>query len=370
MDTVRITIIGAGVVGLALAETLSTHFPEVLVVEKNEGFGQETSSRNSEVIHAGIYFPADFLKTACCVAGNRLLYDRCRKLGIPHRQIGKLIVANHDAEKATLESLKTQAELNGVPGLTLLGKRQIRALEPEVSAKAALFSPTTGIIDSHRLMRSLLIQAELNGATVAFRSEVTAIHPTGRGYDIEINGDSYRFHSQLVINSAGLHADRIAALAGIDCDRAGYRLKLCKGSYFVASPSPRLSHMVYPVPVKDNVGLGIHATPDLTGRVRFGPDDEYVAEVNYDVDESRRKAFHHSIRQYLPAVAPETLHADMSGIRPKLQGPGEPPRDFVIQEESQAGLPGLINLIGIESPGLTGSLAIAQRVAGLAAPHF
>jgi L-2-hydroxyglutarate oxidase LhgO len=370
MDAFRITIIGAGVVGLALAEELSAHHADVLVVEKNTGFGQETSSRNSEVIHAGIYFPADFLKTAFCVEGNRLLYERCLARDIPHRRMGKLIVAANEEETATLESLRKQAEANGVQGMTLLGARQIRSLEPGVAAKAALFSPATGIIDSHRLMRSFLIQAQENGAVVAFHSEVTAIRGAGDGYDLELNDGQYRFHTRLLVNSAGLHADRIAALAGMDIDRAGYRLKFCKGNYFCASPSPRLSHLVYPVPIRHNVGLGIHATPDLAGRVRFGPDDQYVGELNYDVDEGKKEAFYHSIRNYLPAIDRESLHPDMSGIRPKLQGPGDPPRDFVVREEAKAGLPGLINLIGIESPGLTGAIAIARHVAKLAALHL
>ncbi|MDA8125717.1 MAG: NAD(P)/FAD-dependent oxidoreductase [Deltaproteobacteria bacterium] len=369
MDQFGVTIIGAGVVGLALAEELSSRHADVLVVEKNTGFGQETSSRNSEVIHGGIYFPADFLRTRFCVEGNRLLYERCLARDIPHLRRGKLILAARDEELAILETLKGQAEANGVPGMTLLGGKQLRTLEPEIVAKAALFSPTTGIIDSHRLMRSFLIQAQENGAAVVFRSEVTAIHRgSPGGYDLELNGGPYRFHTRVLINSAGLHADRIAALAGLDIDRLGYRLKFCKGDYFAASPSPRLNHLVYPVPVKNNVGLGIHATPDLTGRVRFGPDDQYVADLNYDVDARKSEAFFRSVQSYLPGIGRSSLQPDMSGIRPKLQGPGEPPRDFVVQEESKAGFPGLINLIGIESPGLTGAMAIARYCAKLVAP--
>jgi L-2-hydroxyglutarate oxidase LhgO len=363
MDRFAITIIGAGVVGLALAEELSARHADVLVVEKNTGFGQETSSRNSEVIHAGIYFPPHFLKTRLCVAGNPLLYERCQAREIPHLRRGKLIVAANEAEIAGLEALKRQAEGNGVPGMTLLGKRQLRAMEPEVQAVAALFSPSTGIVDSHQLMRSFLIQAQENGATVVFRSEVTAIGRGPGGYEVELNNGPYRFQTEWLINSAGLHADRVAALAGMEVDRLGYRLKFCKGDYFCASPSPRLHHLVYPLPVKNNVGLGIHATPDLTGRVRFGPDDQYVTSLNYDVNEAKREAFGRSVREYLPALRPETLQPDMSGIRPKLQGPGEPARDFVVREESQAGFPGLVNLIGIESPGLTSSITLARHVA-------
>ena len=370
MDTFNITVIGAGVVGLAIAEELSTHYRDVLVVEKHTSFGQETSSHNSEVIHAGIYFPPDFLRTRYCVAGNPLLYEHCRRRDIPHRRRGKLIVAADEQEETTLADLKKRAEENGVEGLTLLGRRQIRALEPDLAAKSALYSPTTGIVDTHRLMHSFLIRTEENGAVVDFRSEATAICRTSHGYDVELNGGEYRLHTRIVVNSAGLHADRIASLAGMDIDRAGCRLKFCKGNYFGASPSPKLNHLVYPVPVRHNIGLGIHATPDLNGRVRFGPDDEYVTELNYDVDEGKRDAFARSVRRYLPTVRPEMLHPDMSGIRPKLQGPGEPPRDFIVREETAAGFPGLINLIGMESPALTGCIAIGRHVADLTVPHF
>ncbi|MHB8907516.1 MAG: NAD(P)/FAD-dependent oxidoreductase [Syntrophales bacterium] len=370
MDAFNITVIGAGIVGLAIAEELSSHYPDVLVVERNTGFGQETSSRNSEVIHAGIYFPPDFLRTLFCVAGNPLLYEHCRRRDIPHQRMGKLIVAADEHEEETLGDLKERAEENGVEGLTIIGARQVRSLEPDIAARSALYSPATGIIDTHRLMRSFLIRTEENGAIVAFRSDVTAICLASRGYDVELNGGEYRFRTRVVVNCAGLHADRIAAMAGMDIDRAGYRLKFCKGNYFSASPSPKLSHLVYPVPVRHNIGLGIHATPDLNGRVRFGPDDEYVTELSYDVDEGRRDAFAQSIRRYLPTLRPETLHPDMSGIRPKLQGPGEPPRDFIVRDEAEAGFPGLINLIGMESPGLTGCIAIARYVANLVAPRF
>jgi L-2-hydroxyglutarate oxidase LhgO len=243
---------------------------------------------------------------------------------------------------------------------------QLKAKEPEVNALAALFSPSTGIIDTHRLMQTLLISAEGKGAITTYRSEVTAIHFNGSTWDLEINDGEYRISTKTLINSAGLYADRIAALAGIDIDAAGYRLKPCKGNYFTAAPAPKINHLIYPVPVKNNVGLGIHATLDLAGRVRFGPDNQYVStekSFNYVVDDALKPAFHESIHRYLPSVAIDALNPDMSGIRPKLQGPGEPYKDFVIQEESDKGYPGLINLIGIESPGLTACLPIADHVA-------
>jgi len=362
-----ITIIGAGVVGLAIAEELAVRFRDVLVVEKNCSFGQEISSRNSEVIHAGIYYPPDFLKSIFCTAGNRLLYELCARRGIPHKRTGKLVVATNADECAELDKIWKQAQANGVKDLVLLGKRQIGMLEPDVAGHAALFSPSTGIIDSHRLMQSFLTQAEEQGAVVAFRSCVTAIHMEPTGFQVEINGGEYRFQTRVLINSAGLHADTIASLAGLDIDGLGYRLKYCKGNYFTAAPQPKLRHLVYPVPKSNNEILGIHATIDLQNRVRFGPDSEYVSTLEYRVDEALRPSFHEAVKRYLPGIMESSLQPDMSGIRPKLQGPGEPFRDFIVREERAAGCPGLINLIGIESPGLTSCVAIGKKVASLVA---
>ena len=343
-------------------QELSINYKRVLLIEKNDGFGKETSSRNSEVIHAGIYYPHGFLKTSLCTEGNRLLYNLCRDRNIPQKRIGKLIVATNDEECARLENIKRHAEGNGVCDLSLLGKKQCLTLEPEVRAKAAIYSPSTGIIDSHSLMRSFLLSAESSGALVAYHSKVTAIHADNGTFEVETNRGEYRFHTRVIINSAGLYSDSIAALAGIDIDRRGYRLKYCKGNYFSASPSPRLRHLVYPVPPENTGSLGIHATLDLSDRVKFGPDSQYVDEIEYSVDERRRKSFYQSIRNYLPGIKPEHLHPDMCGIRPKLQGPGEAYRDFIIKDERDIGYPGLINLIGIESPGLTSCIAIARYV--------
>ncbi len=381
--TFDVIIIGAGVVGLAIAQKLARRDRKLAVLEKHDSFGQETSSRNSEVIHAGIYYPRDFLKSRLCVEGNRLLYSWCREHDVPHAGIGKLIVATTAEEASSLEDIRSTAEQNGVPGFELLGKKQLLSMEPEISALAALLSPTTGIIDSHRLMRSLLLAAEDEGALMSCRAEVTAIRFDGTGYDLEINNGEYRIQAKTVINSAGLHADHIAALTGIDIDARGYRMKPCKGNYFSASPAPKLRRLVYPVPMKNNIGLGIHATLDLTGRVRFGPDSRYLdneeilcltdrqngngltreSALNlYKVDENRKEAFGNAIRKYLPVFDTTALHPDMSGIRPKVQGPGDPVMDFIIREESSCGYPGFINLIGIESPGLTACLAIARHV--------
>ena len=369
-DTFDITIIGAGVVGLAIAEDLSARFDRVLVVEKNTGFGQETSSRNSEVIHAGIYYPTGFLKAALCIEGNRSLYELCMKRNIPHKRLGKLIVATSEEECGALEAIGEHAKQNGVGDLVLLGRRQVYTLEPEVAALAALFSPSTGIIDTHNLMRSFCIETESNGAIISFRTEVTAIHADNETYELETNGGEYRFRTRVLINSAGLYSDRIACLAGLDIDKMAYRLKYCKGNYFSASPAPKLNHLVYPVPPQNTESLGIHATLDLGNRVRFGPDSQYVNEIEYTVDENRKSSFYQSIKKYLPGIRMESLHPDMCGIRPKLQGPGEAYRDFVVRDEKDAGYPGLINLIGIESPGLTSCLAIAKHVLSLVKPYF
>src|SRR5512136_289028 len=283
IDKFNITIIGAGVIGLATAELLSVRYKNVLLIEKNANFGQETSSRNSEVIHAGIYYPHGFLKSSLCTEGNRLLYDLCRNRNIPHRRVGKLIVATNGEECERLENIKNHAEGNGVSDLIMLGTKQVLTLEPEVNAEAAIYSPSTGIIDSHSLMRSFYINAKRSGAVIAFHSKVTAIHAENGIYEVETNGGEYRFRTSVIINSAGLYSDRIAAMAGINIDRIGYRLKYCKGNYFSASPSPKLNHLIYPVPPENTENLGIHATLDISNRIKFGPDSQYVDEIEYGI---------------------------------------------------------------------------------------
>ncbi|MCE5207305.1 MAG: NAD(P)/FAD-dependent oxidoreductase [Chloroflexi bacterium] len=364
-ETFDIAIIGAGIVGLAVAEALAVKGRRLVVMEKNDAFGQETSSRNSEVIHAGLYYPKVFLKSSLCIEGNRLLYKWCKKHHVPHQRIGKFIVATNEEECADLERIGVTAEENGVEALEFLGRMQIKSLDPEITALEALFSKNTGIVDSHRLMQTLLARAEDKGAILTCRAEVTAIHFNGATWDININDGEYRVITKTLINSAGLHADRIAALAGIDIDESGYRLKPCKGNYFTATPAPKINHLIYPVPVKNNIGLGIHTTLDLSGRVRFGPDSQYMSTsqpLDYAVDESLKPVFYESIKRYLPGVPIDALNPDMSGIRPKIQGPGDPVMDFIIREESERGLPGLVNLIGIESPGLTACLAIGAYI--------
>jgi L-2-hydroxyglutarate oxidase LhgO len=368
------TIIGAGVVGLAVAARLSSRRRPLFVVERNPSFGQETSSRNSEVIHAGIYYPAGSLKARLCVQGREMLYRRLEKTRIPYRRCGKLLVATDAAEAGQLDAILARAEANGVDDLERISGHRARAMEPQVKAVAALFSPSTGIIDSHRLMRHLVSRARQNGGELVYGTTVERILPRdGGGFDVVVgypDGERDRFISRRVVNCAGLAADRVAASAGIDLDGCGYRLHLWKGEYFgCQAPDGFIRRLIYPVPLPNTVGLGIHATIDLVGRIKFGPNATYLpdGELDYSVDAAGRDSFYRSAVRYLPALQPEWLQPEMAGIRPKLQRPGDAVRDFIINEERDKGLPGLVNCIGIESPGLTSCLAIADHVAALLA---
>jgi L-2-hydroxyglutarate oxidase LhgO len=363
-----VVVIGAGVVGLAAAAALARRGRSVIVVERNTAIAQETSSRNSEVIHAGIYYPADSLKAMLCVAGRELLYARCAERKIPHRKTGKFIVATDASEVATLETLRERGTANGVAGLEIIGSEAVHRSEPDIRCEAALASPDTGIVDAHALCVSFLAEAESFGAMLALCVEVIAIERSRSGYRIctrDASGARSEIECAAVVNAAGLGSDAVAECAGFDVDACGYRLRLCKGDYFALAPACglRFSTLIYPVPAA--VGLGIHVTFDLAGRVRLGPDTEYVDAVRYAVDESKRAAFARAVRRYLPALDDESLTPDFAAVRPKLAGPGEAFRDFVIREESDAGFPAFVNLIGIESPGLTASAAIAERVGEL-----
>jgi L-2-hydroxyglutarate oxidase LhgO len=366
------TIIGAGVVGLAVAAKLSENRKPLFVIERNAGFGQETSSRNSEVIHAGIYYPAGSLKARLCVRGREMLYRRLANTRIPHRRCGKLLVATSAAEAEQLEVIVQRAAANGVDDLERLSGEQARALEPQVNAVAALLSPSTGIIDSHRLMRHLLSQARRNGSEIVYQTRMERIVPrSGGGFDLVVrypDGEEDTFFSRRVVNCAGLGADRLAASAGIDIDACGYRLHLWKGEYFSCqAPDGFIQRLVYPVPLPNTVGLGIHATVDMAGRIKFGPNATYLpdGELDYQVDAGLRDHFYHAVVRYLPALKPDWLQPEMAGIRPKLQKPGDGVKDFIISEERDKGMPDLVNCIGIESPGLTSCLAIADHVADL-----
>jgi len=364
MDKVEIVIIGAGVVGLAIAAELSKKSENVVLLEIESAFGQGTSSRNSEVIHAGIYYPKDSLKAKLCVDGNRLLYKYCEENAIPHKRIGKLIVAQNENEFKGLKDLEKKAIDNGVNDLVWLDPKQIKAMEPSLNAYAALFSPSTGIIDSHSLMKSLENQAKANGVLVSYNSGVTGIKKVPDGYEIEINGED-KILSEKVINSAGLYSDKISAMVGIDIEKAGYKLHYCKGEYFSYNKPSFLTHLVYPVPEQDIKGLGIHSVIDLAGGLKFGPSAEYVDKIDYLVDPSHRKIFYKAICDMFPQISEVDLSPDQAGMRPKLQGPGDRVKDFVIKEESDRGYPGFVNLIGIESPGLTSCLRLARGVINL-----
>jgi L-2-hydroxyglutarate oxidase LhgO len=365
MADTPLTVIGAGVVGLAVAARLAPRHPELVILERRERHGTETSSRNSEVIHAGMYYPTGTLKARLCVRGNRMLYGLCERRGVPHRRITKLIVATAPAETADLERLLALGRANGAP-LEMRTAGECRALEPAVPAVAGLFSPTTGIVSAHGLMDALLHEALRHRAILQPRAELVAVERRDRDYRLDVRTPDgiESLTSERVVNAAGLEADTVAALAGIDVDAAGCRLHWWKGSYFaVSGAAARLvSRLVYPVPTR--VSLGVHAVLGLDGRVRFGPDADHLPDrrLDYAVDEAKRAAFGEAVRRIVPGVADADLTPDIAGIRPKLQAPGQGFRDFVIADEEGRGLPGFVNLVGIESPGLTAALAIAEEV--------
>jgi L-2-hydroxyglutarate oxidase LhgO len=363
---VDVAVIGAGVVGLAVAAALADAGKAVAVLERHDGPGRETSSRNSEVIHAGIYYPARSLRARLCVRGNKLLYRFCEQHNVAHRRLEKIIVATSEQEVGQLEQLQLRGERNGAPGLRLLGRDEVRAMEPNVRAVAGLHSPTSGIVDSHGLLKALEARIRAQGGVLAFHSSVRAVERTRGGYQIEVDNPSGReqLTCRVLVNSAGLESDHVAAMAGVD----GFRLHWCKGDYFAVSgrQAGLVSRLVYPVP--GDVGLGIHATLDLAGRLRLGPDATYVErgpQTSLDVAPDKAEAFWRSVQTFLPDLELGAIAPDTAGLRAKLQGPGEAWKDFVIREESEKGLPGLVNLIGLDSPGLTASLAIGEEVLGL-----
>jgi len=361
----EVAIVGAGVVGLAIAARLAPHH-SVVVVERNPRPGMETSSRNSEVIHAGMYYPTASLKARLCVAGNRQLYEICARKGVPHARVTKIITARTPEELPPLEQIRARGAANGVE-LRMLTAAEVRALEPNVPSAGALFSPNTGIVSAHGLMDHFAHAAREAGAVIQPRAELVELARNDGEWQLTLRsgGEADSVTAERVVNAAGLDADTVAALAGVDVDEAGYRQHYCKGSYFAVSAarSRLVSRLVYPVP--GHVSLGVHAVIGLEGRLRFGPDAEYLPDrrQDYAVDEAKRPAFGAAVRQLVPAIQDDDLSPDISGIRAKLQGPGEGFRDFVIADESARGHPGLVNLIGIDSPGLTSSPAIAEHVA-------
>jgi L-2-hydroxyglutarate oxidase LhgO len=368
MADVPAVVVGAGVVGLAVAARLAPRHPDLVILDRRERHGTETSSRNSEVIHAGMYYPPGSLKARLCVEGNARLYEICARHDLPHRRIAKIITATTEAELDVLDRIHATGSANGVE-LERLGAAEVRRLEPHVRSAGGLLSPSTGIVSAHALMDHFLHVAREAGAVLQARTELLAVERRGGEYRLTVrtDGTTESITAERVVNAAGLEADTVAAMAGIDVDAAGYRLHYCKGSYFsvVAAKAGLVSRLVYPVP--DRVSLGVHAVLELNGRLKFGPDAEYLPDrrLDYRVDEAKRAAFAASVRRIVPEVEDRDLQPDISGIRAKLQGPGEPFRDFVIAEETARGLPGFVDLVGIDSPGLTSAPAIADCVAGL-----
>ncbi|HBH83837.1 MAG TPA: NAD(P)/FAD-dependent oxidoreductase [Bacteroidales bacterium] len=367
MNDADITIIGAGVVGLAIAEKISGSYKNVFVIEKHNSFGQETSSRNSEVIHAGIYYPQDSLKAKLCVEGKVLLYEYCEKYDIPFKRCGKLIVATSEEEIPVIEGVRETALRNGVDDLIVIDRDEIAEMEPAIFALKALYSPSTGIIDSHSLMKQYETNILNNGGQIVYGSEVIAIRRIDKGYEITLNdadGMIYSFSSAIVINSAGLESDNIARLTGITDDYL--KIMFCKGEYFRINPPKNrlLNKLIYPVPHPKLEHIGVHVTVDMAGGVKLGPDVKYLESNVYDyrLTPSKQEAFFLAAKKFLPFLEFDDIAPEMAGIRPKLQKPGEQIRDYYIMDESGRGYPGFINLIGMESPALTSSIAIAGYV--------
>lgn len=362
MDQLDCIVIGAGVVGLAVARALALQGREVVVLEKAKLIGSETSSHNSEVIHAGIYYAADSLKARFCVEGRKRLYPFMEERGIEHRKCGKLIVATNAAQVAELANIKQRAERNGVDDLRLVERTELLEMEPDLRAEAALLSPSTGILDSHGLMLAYQGDMEERGGAIAFGSSVDAMEAQADGIILHISGDTeMMLKAKTVVNSAGFSAPHLAAnTKGLNPEQQP-KAYYAKGNYFTLAGRVPFSKLIYPVPEK--AGLGVHLTLDLGGQARFGPDVEWVNGPDYAVDPTRGDSFYAAIRNYWPDLEEGSLQPGYAGIRPKLQAPGEPAHDFRIDGPSTHGVPGLVNLFGIESPGLTSSLAIGDYVA-------
>jgi L-2-hydroxyglutarate oxidase LhgO len=359
VDEVQAVVVGAGVIGLAVARALAARGYETLILERSAEPGSGASSRNSEVIHAGIYYRPGSLKARLCVAGREQLYALCRERGIGHRRCGKLLVASDAAQSQALAAFRQKAADNGVT-LEWLDGGAARTLEPQLHCHAALHSPLSGIIDSHAYLQTLLADAEAHGAVLACRSEVTQLSPREHGVALGINGAAPALAARLVVNSAGLEAPALARrIADFPARHipAGY---LAKGSYFTLRGNAPFTRLIYPLPIPG--GLGIHLTLDLAGKARFGPDVEWVDRPDYRVEEARVASFYAAVRRYWPALPDDALQPGYAGIRARIAGPGQPEADFRIDTERVHGLPGIVNLFGIESPGLTASLALADEV--------
>jgi L-2-hydroxyglutarate oxidase LhgO len=358
----QVLVIGAGVIGLAVGRAAARRGHEVIIAEAADAIGTGISSRNSEVIHGGMYYPSGSVRARHCVAGRRLLYAYCAEHGVPHRKCGKLIVATNGAELAKIETIAAQGKANDVEGLELIGAAEAHALEPALSCIGALKSPETGIIDGHAYMLALRGDLEDAGGAIAFNTPVMSAARAGAQWMVRFgSADGGEFPFDAMINCAGLNAQAVARSIADYPESRVPRLVLAKGNYFSCAGKPAFSHLIYPTPVDG--GLGVHVTLDLNGRMRFGPDVEWIAHEGYTVDPGRSESFYARIRAYWPGLPDGALTPDYCGIRPKLTGPGEPAADFLIDAPAQHGLPGLVQLFGIESPGLTSSLSLAEEVA-------
>lgn len=364
MDRVGCVVVGGGVVGLAVAQALAGAGREVILLEREGLVGSHTSSRNSEVIHAGIYYPQGSAKAAFCLRGKALLYEWCAARGVPHRRLGKIIVATEPGQEPALAAIAASASANGVTDLVPLDRAALAAAEPRLRGIAGLLSPSTGIIDSHALMLSLRGALEDRGGTVALRSRLVAARPGARGgfvLTIESGGERVELAAGQLVNAAGLCAGAVAA--SIEGLAPAHRRPVfyCKGNYFATGARVPFRHLIYPVPERD--GLGVHLTLDLAGQGRFGPDTEWIDRIDYGLDPGRGDGFYAAIRRYWPDLPDGALSPAYAGIRPKLAPQGGPATDFAIDGPETHAIPGLVNLFGIESPGLTASLALAEAVA-------
>ncbi len=357
-EKVDVALIGAGVIGLSIAWKIANKTNKsVVVLERNKTYGQEISSRNSEVIHSGIYYDAQMLKSRLCIEGNSLLYEFCQQRGVTHHRCGKIVISvNRDGDEK-LDSLYQSALQNGV-SVSRMSGTEAMALEPEIFAREALYFPNSGIVDSHELMQAIYFESKRENVMYVFHSCLNEVEYCGGYYQLKTQKET--INAETVINCAGLGSERVAGLLGIDTNKMGYQLHPCKGEYFKIKQKLSVHHLIYPVPT--NNSLGIHLCIDSGGAIRLGPNAYYIDTLDYSMDDSHLEEFYQAARQYIPSLQRENLTPDFAGIRPKLQGPGEPNKDFVINEEIQAGYPGWINLIGIESPGLTSCLAIGQYI--------
>jgi L-2-hydroxyglutarate oxidase LhgO len=363
-DAVECVVVGGGIIGLAVARAVARAGRVVHLSEKERWLGQDTSSRNSEVIHAGLYYPKDSVKARLCVEGRKALYAYCAEHGVPHKRLGKLVVAVSEEEIPVLRKVVAHAKANGVEDLQWLDGEEARAMEPELACVAAFHSPSTGIVDTHSLMLAYQADAEASGATIALRAPLLEGRVTRAGFALQLGGsEPMALEAKLLVNSAGLYAPALARrIAGIPT-AAIPRDYYCRGVYFTLSGRTPFRRLVYPVP--EHAGLGVHLTLDMNGGARFGPDTEWIEGIDYTVDPKRGDKFYAAIRTYWPKLPDNALQPGYAGIRPKISSPKEPAADFMIAGPDSHGVPGLVNLFGIESPGITASLAIAERVAAL-----